>query len=212
MSRLLAIGLFGACCFLAGLTLSPGGVVTAQTSAQAQPAAPQAIDGKGVFFSSEDIQRLFPPADKKGDLPPSSISNYLAWDPYYRFTVRRRPYFDPARKNEATGEMLRYAGSEMHENKTQIYVMSGGTGAVVLGGKPAKERPGPIVDGQYSGGMLAGGTSYRGEGWGLDCHSANDMAPGAAGSRPDADVRDVPYRDEAVDAVGHRIHTQHLKR
>ena len=160
MRRSCAIGLFGAGCFLAGLMLSPR-VMVVEASAQAQPAAPRAIDGKGMFFSSEDIQRMFPPADKAGNLPPMKISNHLAWDPFYRFTVMRRQYFEPAQKNEASGEMLHYAGSEMHENKTQIYILSGGTGAVVLGGKPAKERPGPIVDGQHSGGMLAGGTSYR---------------------------------------------------
>ena len=161
MKRTLAIGLFGACCFVAGLALSPRGIVV-EAAVQAQPAAPRAVvDGKGMFFSSEDIQKMFPPADKNGNLPPTNISNHLAWDPSYRFTVMRRQYFEPARKSEATGEMLHYAGSEMHENKTQIYVMSGGTGTVVLGGRPGKERPGPIVDGQHSGGLLTGGTSYR---------------------------------------------------
>jgi mannose-6-phosphate isomerase-like protein (cupin superfamily) len=55
--------------------------------------------------------------------------------------------------------MEHYAGSEMHENKTQIYMMMGGTGEVALGGKPAMDHETP--DGQHSGGPLAGATNYR---------------------------------------------------
>jgi mannose-6-phosphate isomerase-like protein (cupin superfamily) len=121
--------------------------------------APRAVDGKGMYFSSDFIKKAFPPA-RNGVLPPSTVSNHLAWDPFYRFTVMRREHHGTPRKH-ASGEMLPYAGSEMHENKTQIYILYDGSGEVVLGGKPKAERPGPIVDGQHGGGELVGGTPYR---------------------------------------------------
>ena len=73
------------------LGLAPMQIPSVRAQAQAAPAAPRAVDGKGLYFSSEQIKKMFPPADKTGNLPPSTISNHLAWDPFYRFTVMRRP-------------------------------------------------------------------------------------------------------------------------
>ena len=50
-----------------------------------------------MFYSAEQIKKMFPPADKTGTLPPATASIHLAWDPFYRFTVMRRPYYDPPR-------------------------------------------------------------------------------------------------------------------
>ena len=145
-----------------------------QVAAQGRPGAPLAApnspgpmaqDGKGLYFSSEELKKRFPPADKAGnftadpDPATAKTQNNLAWEPTYRFTLQRRQYMEPARKNEVSGEMLHWAGSEMHENKTQIYAISNGVGAVVLGGKPGKDQVG--ADGQHAGGSIVGGTTHR---------------------------------------------------
>jgi mannose-6-phosphate isomerase-like protein (cupin superfamily) len=165
MKRLIPVGLL-VVGYLAGYATSQRTMVLAQgQGGQAQqapqPPPPQA-DGKTVVFSKEQIEKMFPPADQKGDVPPLSVSTHLAWDPMYRFTEMRRAYFDPPRKSETTGEMIRYPDAEMHENKTQIYIVWRGTATMVLGGKPEKERPGPYYDGQHGGASkIIGGTSHK---------------------------------------------------
>jgi mannose-6-phosphate isomerase-like protein (cupin superfamily) len=151
--------------YLAGLATIPHVTVVAQDQNMqgqgAQPAAPQAVDGKGMYFSSEYIKKMFPTADKNGKLPSSTISNHLAWDPSYRFTIMRRQHYGQPQKDPRSGEMILYSDAEMHENKTQIYIMVGGVGAVELGGKPEKEPPGPYYDGQHDAPILEGAMSYR---------------------------------------------------
>ena len=167
MKRLISVALFGAVCFLAGYMFSPHAGAAAQgQAAQAPLAAPgppatRVVNGKGMYFPIDEIKKRFPPADAHGDFPQGDqgAANHLAWAPEYRFTLMRRQYFDPPRKNANTGEMEHYVGSEMHENKTQIYAIHQGGGAVVLGGKPGKDRVG--ADGQHSGGSLQGGTAYK---------------------------------------------------
>ena len=77
------------------------------------------------------------------------VQVHLAWTPEYRLSIVKRPYAEPAT-----------APSEMHEDKTQIYTIIGGTGTQVLGGKPAKDNA--SAEGQHSStGPLEGGVSYR---------------------------------------------------
>ena len=171
MKRMIPVALFGAVCFLGGYMFSPRARVAAQgQAAQGQaaqaplaapgPAATRVVNGKGMYYSIDDIKKRFPPADAHGDFAPgdTGAAAHLAWTPEYRFTLMRRQYFDPPRK-DATGEMEHFVGSEMHENKTQIYIMVSGAGQVALGGKPAMDRQSP--DGQHTGGALTGATNYR---------------------------------------------------
>ena len=167
MKRVIPVALFGVVCFLAGYMFSPRARVAAQgPAAQAPVATPgppstRVVNGKGMYFPIDEIKKRFPPADAHGDFPPGDQGalNHLAWTPEYRFTLMRRQYSDPPRKNPNTGEMEHYVGSEMHENKTQIYMMVSGAGQVALGGKPAMDRQSP--DGQHTGGPLTGATDYR---------------------------------------------------
>ena len=167
MKRLIPGALFGAICFLAGYMVNPRAGVVAQSQAtQANATTPgppgsRAVNGKGLYYSIDEIKRRFPPADGHGDFPPGDpgTTNHLAWAPQYRLTLMRRQYFDPPRKDPNTGEMEHYVGSEMHENKTQIDVLVSGTGQVALGGSPAIERQSP--DGQHAGGPLTGASYYR---------------------------------------------------
>jgi mannose-6-phosphate isomerase-like protein (cupin superfamily) len=161
MKRLIPVALFGTACFLAGYMFGTRSGVSAQSQAAAQPPANRAVNGKGLYYSIDDIKKRFAPADARGDFPQgdTGATNHLAWAPEYRFTLMRRQYFDPPRKSPTTGEMEHFVGSEMHENKTQIYMMVSGGGQVALGGKPEIERASP--DGQHAGGPLSGATNYR---------------------------------------------------
>ncbi len=163
MKHVISVVFFGAVCFFAGYSFSPRAHVAQAQSVTAAPApnAVRAVNGKGLYYSIGEIKKRFPQADVHGDFATNDPggTNHLAWAPEYRFTLMRRPYFDPPKKNANTGEMEHYAGSEMHENKTQIYIMVAGAGQVAMGGKPEKDRQSP--DGQHQGGALTGATNYR---------------------------------------------------
>ncbi|HEV2201925.1 MAG TPA: hypothetical protein VGR73_19065 [Bryobacteraceae bacterium] len=166
MKRFIPVALFGAVCFFAGYMFHPRVSVAAQErAAQAPLAAPglpasRAVNGKGFYYPIDEIKKKYPPADAHGNYAQGDTGSaaHLAWTPEYRFTLMRRQYFDPPRKDN-TGEMEHFAGSEMHENKTQIYMMVSGAGQVAMGGKPATDHETP--DGQHSGGPLTGAINYR---------------------------------------------------
>jgi hypothetical protein len=86
-------------------------------------------------------------------------ATHLAWDASYRFSVMTRPYYDPPQTGRVSQMPLHWDDGEMHENKTQIYIMVSGTGSIALGGEPEKRRAAP--DGQHSGGPLKGATIQR---------------------------------------------------
>jgi len=106
------------------------------------PPGPPATHGEGMFWSNEDMKKAFGPSKEV------TMGNF-AWTPIYRLSVVQRPARDPA-----------VAESEMHEDKTQIYVIISGTGTQLLGGTPAKDNVSP--EGQHgSVGPLRGAKSYR---------------------------------------------------
>jgi len=83
----------------------------------------------------------------------------LAWDPEYRVTFQRRPYYDPPKLTAETKMMSQWDDAEMHENKTQVYVILDGTGALALGGEP--EKIVDLPDGQHNGAPLKGAVIQR---------------------------------------------------
>src|SRR5262245_18923013 len=164
MKRAIQFGLFCvAVGFLGGYIASQQSVVTAQGGGSDQykrsglgpgPQASRFQDGKAFVISRDDILKKYPAADKTGKVAEGGPSSNLGCDPVYSLVVLRRPYFDPPQKLNSTGEMSRWAGSEMHEMKAQLYIIMNGTGQVTLGGKPAKERMELITNGQHGGGDL----------------------------------------------------------
>jgi mannose-6-phosphate isomerase-like protein (cupin superfamily) len=153
--------------FAAGGMISHIGVVAAQgrgqqTTGQAQAnqgiravqPPTRAEHGKALYFPINEIKAKFV-ANRQTELS----ATHLAWDPSYRFTVMTRAYYDPPRLGRVSQEMIHWDDAEMHENKTQIYIMVDGTGIVALGGEPAKDRA--SADGQHSGGPLKGATLQR---------------------------------------------------
>jgi mannose-6-phosphate isomerase-like protein (cupin superfamily) len=85
-------------------------------------------------------------------------ATHLMWDPAYRFTVMRRPYYEPAKKMNS-GQVSHWDDAEMHEDKTQIYIIVGGTGTVALGGTAMNIRDTP--EGQHGGQPLVGATLQK---------------------------------------------------
>jgi hypothetical protein len=157
------IGVLCTGCFLAGMITNQYAAVAAQGQAQAQAQesgiralrpTTRAQHGKALYFPIDDIKKTFV-ANQQKEL----TATHLAWDPFYRFTVMTRAYYDPPRLGRVSQTMINWDDAEMHENKTQIYIMVGGAGSLALGGEPDKQRSAP--DGQHSGGPLKGATLQR---------------------------------------------------
>jgi len=162
--------------FLIGYAMSPRTTVAAQAppaqgrAGQAElgglvpgPATSRIQDGKAYVISADDVKQKFPPADKTGKVAASTISTNLGWDPVYSLVVMRRPYMDPPVKSANTGNMVRWADAEMHEQKAQLYVIMSGTGQVTLGGQPPQQHK-PVINGQRSGeplGVAQGATAHK---------------------------------------------------
>jgi len=154
MKRLIAAVFFGATCFVAGLSLRPLTNALAQGKIQAEEDAKnstRAMNGKWFYISAEDIKKRFVDASPQG-------ATHLMWAPEYRFTVMRRPYYDTPKKMNS-GQVSHWDDAEMHEDKTQIYIIVSGTGVLALGGKAENIRDTP--EGQHSGQPLVGATMQR---------------------------------------------------
>jgi len=168
-----SVGVLCTLCFLAGMAVSS--IVAAQGAGAQSGAGRQsagqaggqgggiralqpptrAQHGKAMYFSIDDIRKKF--VDSKQQ---TLTATHLAWDPFYRFTVMTRAYYDPPRTGRVSGVPIHWDDAEMHENKTQIYIMVDGTGVVALGGEPEKQS-GNSTTGQHSGGPLKGATLQR---------------------------------------------------
>jgi mannose-6-phosphate isomerase-like protein (cupin superfamily) len=151
MKRFIAAVFFGAVCFFAGLSFRPLTNALAQGKIQAEEDAKmsaRAVNGKWFYISAEDIKKRFVDAAPQG-------ATHLIWAPEYRFTVMRRPYYETAKKMNS-GQVSHWDDAEMHEDKTQIYIIVSGTGVLALGGKAENIRDTP--EGQHSGQPLVGAT------------------------------------------------------
>jgi mannose-6-phosphate isomerase-like protein (cupin superfamily) len=103
---------------------------------------PKAELGKAVYWSAEELGKKYVTTD-----PKAPRVDHLLWTPQYRLTVQRRVH-----SNAPTG-------SELHEDKTQVYFIRSGTGGVVIGGTAGNQSvPSP---GEHRGGPLQGGKEYR---------------------------------------------------
>jgi len=104
---------------------------------------PRAENGKGVVWTAEELRKKYVTD------PNAPASDHLQWAPPYRITIQhRRPL--------AGGASVT---SELHDDKTQIYIIIGGSGTVQLGGRSEVDNSaGP---GEHRGGPLVGATSYH---------------------------------------------------
>ena len=83
---------------------------------------PRAENGKPTIWTAEELKKKYV-TDPNGP-----TMDHLEWAPPYRVTIQRRRPGDPAT-----------VGGELHEDKTQIYVIVGGSGTILLGGKPKSD-------------------------------------------------------------------------
>ena len=163
MKRYLAVRLSGAACVFAGLStglvLNARAQVVLQSERDAQFG--KAVNGKAIYLSAEEIKNKLlsgPPAGKDRI---NNLDGNIAWDPAYRFSVLSKPYYDPPKKFPS-GEVSHWEGPEMHEDKTQIYIIIGGTGNMALGGTPPKDHVRNSAEGQHTScGPLEGTTLHK---------------------------------------------------
>ncbi len=162
MKRLLAMAFLGVICFVAGFSVRPIKSVLAQGKIKSEEDArsfPRAVPGKALYITGDELKQRFlsgPPAGKDRI---NNVDGGLIWDPVYRFSVLTKPYYDPPRKFRS-GEVSHWEGPEMHEDKTQIYIIIGGTGSMALGGIAKNIKDG--AEGQHTGwGPLEGATMYK---------------------------------------------------
>jgi mannose-6-phosphate isomerase-like protein (cupin superfamily) len=138
-ARILGLG------FLAAMVCSASAFAQS-TNSQIQsivPPGPPAANGQGLHGTLEAQKKALPPGH-------NIAMSIFAWTPNYRVSLlERAPYADDTK-----------AGSEMHEDKTQIYFVLSGSGVQVLGGKPDTEKD--VGNGNHaSEGTPVGGKSYR---------------------------------------------------
>ena len=102
----------------------------------AAPGLPTA-NGTGLYWSDADQQKA---------LPPGPGMKVLAWTPNWRLALRR----------VAVGK----GTPEMHEDKTQIYVVLAGAGTQVMGGAPKTVKD--VGEGNHvTDGPLEGAATYH---------------------------------------------------
>ncbi|PWU05738.1 MAG: hypothetical protein C5B51_13860 [Terriglobia bacterium] len=80
---------------------------------------PRAENGKATIWTAEELKKKYV-TDPNGP-----AMDHLEWAPPYRISMLRRRPADPAT-----------VGGELHEDKTQIYIIVAGSGTILLGGKP----------------------------------------------------------------------------
>src|SRR6516162_8431329 len=83
---------------------------------------PRAENGRATIWTAEELKK------KYVDNPNAPTMDHLEWAPPYRMSMLRRRPGDPAT-----------VGGELHEDKTQIYIIVSGSGTILLGGEPKSD-------------------------------------------------------------------------
>ena len=104
---------------------------------------PRAVNGKGTIWTAEELR-------KKYITDPNGLNfDHIEWAQPYRITMQRR---QPLQAGAS-------ASGELHDDKTQIYMILAGSGTIQLGGRPDVDNSaGP---GEHRGGPLVGTSSHH---------------------------------------------------
>jgi mannose-6-phosphate isomerase-like protein (cupin superfamily) len=78
----------------------------------------------------------------------NASKSHFEWTPYYRLTTTTRQGA-PAGKEPTEGEL--------HTDNTQIYLVTNGTGSVIVEGKVEPDKEYLVAPGEYRGGPITGG-------------------------------------------------------
>ena len=79
----------------------------------------------------------------------NATRNHFEWTPEYRLTGSTRAALKPGEAPPTHGEL--------HTDNTQIYLVTGGSGSVLVEGKVAPEGEYLVAQGEYRGGPITGG-------------------------------------------------------
>jgi mannose-6-phosphate isomerase-like protein (cupin superfamily) len=80
----------------------------------------------------------------------AAAKSHIQWAPEYRLTATTRPATDQAP-----------VAGEMHTENTQIYLVTGGSGTVVVEGKVDPKNDYLVAQGEHRGGPIVGGRALK---------------------------------------------------
>jgi mannose-6-phosphate isomerase-like protein (cupin superfamily) len=109
---------------------------------------PQVVEGKGMHWSIDDLMK----AHLASSLP-------LPRTPIYRMNINRRLHHDKPQPSDQLKIMSLYDDAEWHANLTQLYVVVGGSGTILLGGEVEKYTD--TSAGERRGQPVKGATAYK---------------------------------------------------
>lgn len=101
----------------------------------------RAVNGKVVLWTQEELVKPRPPG-----------LNHIQWAPQYRMTMQTRAAVAPGAEP---------TNGELHENDTQIYIVTGGSGTVLVEGTVAKDNDYLVAPSEHRGGPMTGGRKIR---------------------------------------------------
>ena len=151
---LVAAVLFG---YLAGATSSGRSAAAAQQAAAAQPPAWSAIplapnQGEPTYWSGEDLKKVHSQlAARSGGRIVSKPRDLM------QLPMMRTHMFDVVHRPQLT----RTPSAEQHEGVTDLYIVLGGAGTLTVGGEIENRQPIANRPGEYTGGAIKGGRSFR---------------------------------------------------
>ena len=102
----------------------------------------RAVNGRAVVWTREELAK---PRSGGG-------LNHIQWTPEYRITMTTRA-------GAAIGEEP--TSGELHDNNTQIYVITGGKGSVLVEGAVDKDHEYLVAPGEHRGGPIVGGRRVK---------------------------------------------------
>jgi len=97
----------------------------------------RAENGKVVMWTKEELK---------------TKQSHIQWAPEYRMTMTTRA--GVAAGQEPTS-------GELHEDNTQIYIITGGSGTVLVEGKVAPDKEYLVAPGEHRGGPIVGGKKLK---------------------------------------------------
>ena len=82
----------------------------------------------------------------------TTLKSHIQWAPEYRLTMTTRPGAKPGEEP---------VHGELHTDNTQIYLITSGTGTILVEGTVAKEEDYLVAQGEHRGGPITGGRKIK---------------------------------------------------
>ena len=148
MKRFVSTALLCAASYLAGYAMSPGTGLAAQAQAgRGRGRAAPPAEGKGLHWTIEDLKKVH-----------EGTRIAFPTSPFYRIGATRYNHID-APKLSGTKVMSQWDDAEIHDDRTDFYIILGGSGTEILGGE--LENSVEVSPGEHHGQPVKGGTAYK---------------------------------------------------